>query len=675
MIHRDIKPENVLLTAQGDALLADFGIARALAGGTTPAQGATGGLTVTGLAVGTPQYMSPEQASGERNLTTRSDIYALGAVCYEMLAGEPPFTGPTLQAVIARMMSSDAPSVRRLRPSVPEAVDVALRKALAPVPADRWATAGEFARALNVGDRAAASPRGVAALPVPAPKRRLPIASLTMGLGFLVGVGVLFAWRRHETDAAPPNSAAGPVGLAVLPFDSEGDTASGYFADGITDEIRGKLSALPALQVIARASSNEYRHTTKPADQIGRELGVQYLLTGTVQWERAAGGARRVRVSPELVQVSAGHAPVSKWQQSYDTTLADVFDVQSAVATRVADKLGVVLSPPAQTQLAARPTENLAAYDAYLRSGLQGNDPRSIRKALAAADQAVALDSTFAAAWARVSSYHTLLYTNSMATRADAEAARNGAERAIALAPTTADGYVARALYELTIAFDPAAARAAAETAIRLAPSSSDAMRRLANIEAAVGEWEPALAHARQAAALDPRATGSLDVLTRMLVWLRRYPEARAEAEQELQTLRQQLETKRLQCEVVLPAEAARKGAELLAQGAAAQQREQGLATAETTRAMAQALATAGSDAREMFVLSQLDTLVAKVAEKVKGVTVAEVQVIDGGDGRALPALAASFPAVVGSVFGTLRELTGVDVQSMLASAGNGGAR
>jgi flotillin len=151
--------------------------------------------------------------------------------------------------------------------------------------------------------------------------------------------------------------------------------------------------------------------------------------------------------------------------------------------------------------------------------------------------------------------------------------------------------------------------------------------------------------------------------------------QARAEAEQELQTLRQQLETKRLQCEVVLPAEAARKGAELLAQGAAAQQREQGLATAETTRAMAQALATAGSDAREMFVLSQLDTLVAKVAEKVKEVTVGEVQVIDGGDGRALPALAASFPAVVGSVFGTLKELTGVDVQSMLASTGTGGAR
>jgi flotillin len=131
--------------------------------------------------------------------------------------------------------------------------------------------------------------------------------------------------------------------------------------------------------------------------------------------------------------------------------------------------------------------------------------------------------------------------------------------------------------------------------------------------------------------------------------------------------VRQQLETKRLQCEVVLPAEAQRKGAELLAQGAAAQQREQGVAAAETTRAMSQALANAGSDAREMFVLSQLDTLVAQVARKVQGITVEEVQVIDSGDGRALPALAASFPAVVASIFGSLKELTGVDVQAMLA--------
>jgi TolB-like protein len=158
-------------------------------------------------------------------------------------------------------------------------------------------------------------------------------------LGLLVGAGALFAWRRQE-DRVPSATAAGPVGLAVLPFDTEGDTANAYFADGITNEIRGKLSALPALQIIARTSSNEYRHTTKPPEEIGRELGVQYLLTGTVHSEQSAGGARRVRVSPELIQVAEGRSAVTKWQQSFDTTVADVFDVQAAVAGHVADKRG-----------------------------------------------------------------------------------------------------------------------------------------------------------------------------------------------------------------------------------------------------------------------------------------------------------------------------------------------
>jgi flotillin len=148
--------------------------------------------------------------------------------------------------------------------------------------------------------------------------------------------------------------------------------------------------------------------------------------------------------------------------------------------------------------------------------------------------------------------------------------------------------------------------------------------------------------------------------------------QARAEAEQELQSLRRELETKRLECEVVLPADAARRGAELLAQGAAALQREQGIAGAEAARSMGEALANAGPDAREMFVLSQLDTFVGRVAEKLSGISIGEVHVIDGGDGRALSALAASFPAVVGAVLSRLKDLTGVDVQAMLAQAGGG---
>jgi len=195
----------------------------------------------------------------------------------------------------------------------------------------------------------------------------------------------------------------------------------------------------------------------------------------------------------------------------------------------------VVLSPPAHTQLAAHPTQNLAAYDAYLRSSaLDGIDPATLRRALGAAEQAVALDSGFAAAWARVSTRHTLLYLVSIPTRANADAARWAAERAVALAPAAPGGYIARGLYNSAVAHDLAAARAAYETALRLAPSSSLAIGALADAEAAVGQWAAALGHDRQAAALDPRSASAALGLSGLLLWLRRYPEARAEEERGL---------------------------------------------------------------------------------------------------------------------------------------------
>jgi TolB-like protein len=352
-------------------------------------------------------------------------------------------------------------------------------------------------------------------------------------LGLLVGAGALFAWRRQEDRV--PATASGPVGLAVLPFDVEGDTANAYFADGITNEIRGKLSALPALQVIARTSSNEYRRTTKPPEEIGRELGVQYLLTGTIHSEQGAGGARRVRVSPELIQVAEGRSAVTRWQQSFDTTVADVFDVQSAVASRVADKLGVVLSPPAQSQVSARPTQNIAAYEAYLRSvAADGLDPATIRRSLAAAQQAVALDSNFAGAWAQVSKEESRLYGNTVPDPAVGAAAQTAADRAIALAPADAEGYIARAIYKLNIASDVAGGVADYGTAVRLAPSSAEAVSGLAVANSSAGDRVAALARARQAAALDPRSDRVMDRLSRALLGNRQFSEARAVADRGL---------------------------------------------------------------------------------------------------------------------------------------------
>ena len=321
VIHRDIKPENLLLTKDGSTLVADFGIARALSGDGDQ-------LTQTGMSVGTPAYMSPEQGAGDRNLDVRTDVYSLSTVLYEMLAGEPPFTGPTAQAILAKRCSGEVPRIRHVRPSVPESVDQAVTKALAPVPADRFSTAAEFARALATPLTTVPTPvsaghpaTGGAAMPHRRWRPRMPLAVATLMLGFLVGLGVLFAWRRGQ---AGLEETGGPKVLAVLPFENLGDSSQSYFADGVGDEVRGKLSQLAGLAVIARASSNEYGHTSKSPQQIARELGAEYLLTATVRWEKHPDGTSRVRVSPELVRVEPGAAPRMKWQQGFDAALIDV---------------------------------------------------------------------------------------------------------------------------------------------------------------------------------------------------------------------------------------------------------------------------------------------------------------------------------------------------------------
>ena len=250
VVHRDIKPENILLTRDGSTLVADFGIARALGG--------EDGLTQTGLAIGTPAYMSPEQGVGDRALDPRTDQYSLATVLYEMLAGEPPWTGATAQAMIARRMSEPVPSVRAVRPSVPGQVDEAIRKALAPVAADRFDSMGEFAQAIQASPThtiplatAAGPATGSRATAVPA-RPRIPVAALALVLGLLIGAGVLFAWRLNQADVPAGDERR----IAVLPFQNLGDTSDAYFADGITDAVRGKLTAIPGMRVTASNSSD-----------------------------------------------------------------------------------------------------------------------------------------------------------------------------------------------------------------------------------------------------------------------------------------------------------------------------------------------------------------------------------------------------------------------------------
>jgi serine/threonine-protein kinase len=512
-----VKPENILLgsrggtTGVGHLRVADFGVARAV-----EAAGA-GRLTETGLVVGTPAYMSPEQAGGEP-VDARADIYALGCVLYEMLAGEPPYTGPTAQAILAKRLSDPIPSLRRIRETIPEALDSALAKSLARTPADRFRTAADFARAL-------ASDREARARETPSRRRVAAARAMAIGLGLLALVAVATVlWERSHRSTGP----TAPHRLAVLPFENLGDSADAYFADGITDEVRGKLSAVSGMRVIARSSTSEYRGTRKSPRQIGRELGADYLLTATVRWDKNQARPSRVRVNPELIRASDG---TTRWQQPFDAALTDVFQVQADIAGRVAQALDLALGSGERERLEVRPTANLAAYDAYLRgeevsAGIARSDPATLRRAIAHYEQAVALDPGFAPAWARLSQAHSYLYGQAAPTPQGRQSARLAAERALAVAPDRPEGRRALGDYHARVSGDYALALEQYAQGRRIAPSDAELLVGSARAERSLGRWEAALEHLLQARTLDPRSASTADALVLTLLYLRRYPEA-----------------------------------------------------------------------------------------------------------------------------------------------------
>jgi TolB-like protein/Flp pilus assembly protein TadD len=408
---------------------------------------------------------------------------------------------------------------------VPAVVDQAVRRALAKAPADRFTTAGEFAQALQPS----ATSTAAASRPPVRPRPRVPTAVIALGLGFALGLGVLFAWRhsRAAGDAEPK----GTKRIAVLPFENLGDSADAYFADGVTDAVRGKLMVLPGLEVIASNSSNEYRHTTKPPQEIARELGVDYLLVGKVRFAKAKDGASRVQVSPELIQ---GATAAGKWQEPFDAALTDVFQVQADIAGRVASALDVALGASQKQSLTERPTQNLAAYDAYLKGdaaqGLVAGDAPTLRSSISYYEQAVALDPSFADAWSKLARARAQFYYYITPNPGDAEAARNAAERAMTLAPRRPEGPLALGHYLYFARADHAGALAAFKAGLELSPDNAELLTLAALAEQSLGRWDAALAHLQRAAELDPRSAATQRRLAHSYLRLRRFPEALAAA-------------------------------------------------------------------------------------------------------------------------------------------------
>jgi serine/threonine-protein kinase len=445
--------------------------------------------------------MSPEQAGAEGPLDGRSDIYSLGCVLYEMLGGGPPFTGVTPQALMVQQVVAPLPPLRERRPEVPDVVLVAVERALAKQPGGRFATAAEFAAEL---EQAGTSGGHVAVAAPQRPRRRLLLAAGGALLAaFALAYGLTRGGEEHGAGRA----------IAVLPFENLGAPEDGYFTDGITEEITSRLAMLPDIAVISRTSADQYRKSDKPLKQIGRELGADYVLEGSVRWEKTPGRPSRVRVTPQLIRVSDDR---HLWAGRYDETLEEVFTVQSRIAEQVATALDLALLPTHHQVLAARPTGNLQAYDFYLRGNeyFGGAGAEDLRRAQEMYTRATELDPSFAQAFARLARTHIWqfhLYSDRTQQRLDL--ARHAADSALALAPDLPEAHLALGQIYYWGALDYPKALAEFRTALARDPGNGDLAWARGLVERRLGQWTQAQADLKRAVDLDPRAgVKSLDL-------------------------------------------------------------------------------------------------------------------------------------------------------------------
>jgi serine/threonine-protein kinase len=545
VIHRDIKPENILLAGSGvgasgswHAVVADFGIARVLADGTAE-------LTATGVSVGTPAYMSPEQATGERTIDARSDVYSLGCVVYEMLIGEPPYTGPTTSAVIARHLTAPLPSIRSVRPSVPAALETLVHRALEKVPADRIPTAGAFRdgveriRVTSVGEDAEGSVGRAALAPRRAGRRLTQGSWKLLSAGAVVAtLGIGIASFRLAQDRGPAGEPSAIPELdrkrvAVVPLRLLGDTTQTYLADASTDDLISALGRVGGLRVLARSAMAARASTDRnlEAVDLARGRGAGSVVEGVFHLRGDS-----IRLNVALVDVASGD---QLWSDSFVRLSHDLAGLQDSVAVAIARRLGAVdARASAVADRQPRRRANGAAYDAYLRgrfltSGLGVVPPDVADSAIRLFEHALELDSSFALAHTAIASVANMVYFNYAPDESWAERAFVEIEKALSLDPNLAQAYQEKANLTWTRArgFPHAAAAKLHRKAIALNPSLVEPHQSLGSLYMHIGLLDRALAEYDTALALDPTSVFVPPRIARVHWYQRKYEDSRREFE------------------------------------------------------------------------------------------------------------------------------------------------
>lgn len=528
IVHRDIKSENIMINSKNQIKVMDFGLAK-LKGSLK--------LTKASSTVGTLGYMAPEQIQGSE-VDARSDLFSFGVVLFEMLTGKLPFRGEHDAALMYSILNEEPEPLQKFLPDAPAEIVHAINKALEKNPEDRYQSVAEMIVDLRRMKRDSARvSKSVAQMPIPPaatssgerpgpssagrPSRNRNLLYILIGGGVLLVALAFFLTQPWEGKSV----SAGQKTLAVLPFENIGDPEKEYFADGITDEITSRLSRISGLGVIARSSAREYKKSTKSIKQIGEELGVNYVLMGTVRW--SGGADQRVRVNPELINANTA---LQTWSQAFEATYSDAFEIQANVASEVARALDIQLLQQEKENLTGKLTSNAQAYDYYLK-GREYEDRSSSKAdkeiAIEQYERAIVLDPSFASAYARLAAAHASMYWFFYdRTKDRVEKASVAAEKALSLAPNLSEAHEAMGWYHYHTRLDYGAAIKEFSIALQLQPKNPDVSYGMAAVLRRQGNMSESIKYWHKVLAVNPRASEIERQLGETLTLARKYEEA-----------------------------------------------------------------------------------------------------------------------------------------------------